>query len=94
MHKVRDYMFNCSCAESHLFRSCSWQLPSVESEVPRMRSDEMSFYDAISPRVLLFRSCSWQLPKVESEVPRMSSDVGVSRIWNRMLDAAFDNSNR
>lgn len=24
----------------------------------------------------------------------MSSDVGVSRIWNRMLDAAFDNSNR
>ena len=41
-----------------------------------------------------FRSCSWQLPKTESEVPRMSSDVGVSRIWNRMLDAAFDNSNR
>ena len=40
------------------------------------------------------RSCSWQLPKTESEVPRMSSDVGVSRIWNRMLDAAFDNSNR
>jgi hypothetical protein len=31
---------------------------------------------------------------VESEVPRMCSDVGVSRIWNRMLDAAFDNSNR
>merc|ERR1719319_756883 len=41
-----------------------------------------------------YRSCSWQLPKTESEVPRMSSDVGVSRIWNRMLDAAFDNSNR
>jgi len=40
------------------------------------------------------RSCSWQLPKTENEVPRMSSDVGVSRIWNRMLDAAFDNSNR
>ena len=44
--------------------------------------------------LLYFRSCSWQLPKTESEVPRMSSDVGVSRIWNRMLDAAFDNSNR
>ena len=31
---------------------------------------------------------------VDLKVPRMSSDVGVSRIWNRMLDAAFDNSNR
>ena len=40
----------------------------------------------------IFRTCSWQLPKVESDMPRMSSDVGVSRIWNRMLDAAFDNS--
>ena len=44
--------------------------------------------------MVVCRSCSWQLPKTESEVPRMSSDVGVSRIWNRMLDAAFDNSNR
>jgi hypothetical protein len=24
----------------------------------------------------------------------MSSDVGASRIWNRLLDAAFDNSDR
>ena len=29
-----------------------------------------------------------------SGVPRMSSDVGASRIWNRLLDAAFDNSDR
>lgn len=27
-------------------------------------------------------------------LPRMSSDVGASRIWNRLLDAAFDNSDR
>ena len=27
-------------------------------------------------------------------MPRMSSDVGTSRIWNKLLDAAFDNSDR
>ncbi|QQP53244.1 Uncharacterized protein FKW44_005654, partial [Caligus rogercresseyi] len=39
-------------------------------------------------------SCSWQLPRPEQDLPRMSSDVGASRIWNRLLDAAFDNSDR
>ena len=29
-----------------------------------------------------------------ADLPRMSSDVGASRIWNRLLDAAFDNSDR
>ena len=42
----------------------------------------------------LSRSCSWQLPRPEADMPRMSSDVGASRIWNRLLDAAFDNSDR
>ena len=39
---------------------------------------------------------SWQLPRPEADLsqPRMSSDVGASRIWNRLLDAAFDNSDR
>lgn len=41
-----------------------------------------------------FRSCSWQLPRPEADIPRMGSDVGATRIWNRLLDAAFDNSDR
>ena len=44
-----------------------------------------------------FRTCqtpSWQLPRPDADLPRMSSDVGASRIWNRLLDAAFDNSDR
>ena len=40
------------------------------------------------------RSCSWQLPRPDADIPRMGSDVGASRIWNRLLDAAFDNSDR
>ena len=47
---------------------------------------------------ILFRTCqqtpSWQLPRPDADLPRMSSDVGASRIWNRLLDAAFDNSDR
>ena len=39
-------------------------------------------------------SCSWQLPRPDADIPRMGSDVGASRIWNRLLDAAFDNSDR
>ena len=41
-----------------------------------------------------YRSCSWQLPRPEADIPRMGSDVGATRIWNRLLDAAFDNSDR
>ena len=41
-----------------------------------------------------YRSCSWQLPRPEPDLPRMGSDVGATRIWNRLLDAAFDNSDR
>ena len=37
---------------------------------------------------------SWQLPRSDADMPRMSSDVGASRIWNKLLDAAFDNSDR
>ena len=44
--------------------------------------------------VFFFRSCSWQLPRPEADIPRMGSDVGATRIWNRLLDAAFDNSDR
>ena len=49
-------------------------------------------------QLINFRTCqqtpSWQLPRPDADLPRMSSDVGASRIWNRLLDAAFDNSDR
>lgn len=34
------------------------------------------------------------MPRPDADIPRMGSDVGASRIWNRLLDAAFDNSDR
>ena len=51
------------------------------------------FYITFSFFSFVFRS-SWQIPRPETELPRMGSDVGASRIWNRLLDAAFDNSDR
>ncbi|TRY68543.1 hypothetical protein TCAL_07253 [Tigriopus californicus] len=63
---------------------------------PNCDGDDLSFQKRIAYNSDQYRSCSWQLPRPDAPdlPPRMSSDVGASRIWNRLLDAAFDNSDR